>query len=135
MPEQPAPGERDLHLLLRRMEPELRSGEFVFSSTYAVPPGAEVFAWIREDEGVTLILDRLEADRLGLTYGFVAAQITLRVHSALEAVGLTSAVSTALGEAGISCNVIAGYFHDHLFVPVADGRRAVQVLRELAASG
>lgn len=117
------------------MEPELRSGEFVFSSTDAVPPGAEVFAWIREDEGVTLILDRLEADRLRLTYGFVAAQITLRVHSALEAVGLTSAVSTALGEAGISCNVIAGYFHDHLFVPVADGRRAVQVLRELAASG
>lgn len=117
------------------MEPELRSGEFVFSSTEAVPPSAEVFAWIREDEGVTLILDRLEADRLGLTYGFVAAQITLRVHSALDAVGLTSAVSTALGEAGISCNVIAGYFHDHLFVPVVDGRRAVQVLRELAASG
>jgi len=64
----------------------------------------------------------------------MAAWITLNVHSALEAVGLTAAFASALGKAGISCNVIAGYYHDHLFVGQADAERAMHVLRDLAAN-
>ncbi|ELT46117.1 N-acetyltransferase [Arthrobacter nitrophenolicus] len=79
------------------------------------------------------MLPRAEADRQGLSYDFVGAWITLQIHSDLEAVGLTAAVSRALSEARISCNVLAGFHHDHLLVPVADAPRALEVLAELAA--
>jgi hypothetical protein len=69
----------------------------------------------------------------GLEYHFTAAWITLRVHSALDAVGLTAAVSLALTDAGISCNVVAGFHHDHLFVPHTRAADAVRVLEALAA--
>ena len=87
-------------------------------------------------KGLTVVLPRDEADSLGLSYDFVGAWITLQVHSSLEAIGLTAAVSAALTEAKISCNVLAGFHHDHLLVPVADADRALEVLHELvAASG
>ena len=61
-------------------------------------------------------------------------QITLKVHSSLEAIGLTAAMSRALMEAGISANVVAAYYHDHIFVPAADAERAVEALRQLSAA-
>ena len=87
----------------------------------ALPNGAEPLASFREREGLTLVLERRQAERLGLPYEYVAAWITLTVHSSLAAVGLTAAFATALAEAGISCNVMAGYFHDHLFVARDEG--------------
>jgi hypothetical protein len=126
-------GERDLDRLLASMRPELSAGEFVFTTTDAVPDGAEPVVTVREPEGVTLVLDRDEADRLGLSYEYVAAMVTLRVHSALDAVGLTGAVAHELAGDGISCNVVAGYFHDHLFVPHERGEDAVALLEALAA--
>lgn len=96
------------------------------------PLEGDIEAAVREAEGLTVVLRRGEADRLGLSYDFVAAWITLQIHSALEAVGLTAAVSAALTHAGISCNVLAGFHHDHLLVPVADADRALNVLRLLA---
>jgi hypothetical protein len=90
------------------------------------------FATVVEAEGTTLVVTQEEADRLGLRYEFVAAMITLRVHSSLESVGLTATVSSALAEAGISCNVIAGYHHDHLFVPCDRGGEAMELLGTLS---
>jgi hypothetical protein len=75
---------------------------------------------------------RSDADAAGLPYDFVACWITLTVHSDLEAVGLTAAFATALGERGISCNVIAGLHHDHLLVPVERKDDALKALRRLA---
>ncbi len=88
----------------------------------------------RESEGTTIILPRRVADAHGLVYDFVAAWITLTVNSALDAVGLTAAFASALTNAGISCNVVAALHHDHIFVPVADGTRAVEVLNALSAT-
>jgi hypothetical protein len=96
-----------------------------------VPLGLAPFATVREDEGLTLVVHRDDADRAGLSYDFLAARITLLVHSDLAAVGLTAAVSTALTGAGISCNVLAGYHHDHLFVAEDDAERALSVLEDL----
>ncbi len=126
--------ESDLGSMLRCMKPELNFGEYVFCSVDAdsLPPTADPIGWFREPEGTTLILPRSQADALGLSYSFVSAWITLAVHSALEAVGLTAAVSQVLAEAGISCNVVAAYFHDHLFVPVREARRAVELLQNLS---
>ncbi len=128
-------GETALATLLRSMSPQLNDGDYVFCTLpdHLIPTGCEVIGSFREQEGLTVIVERLQAEQAGLAFDYVAAWITLNVHSALEAVGLTAAFASALGQAGISCNVIAGYYHDHLFVGRADAERAMQVLRQLAA--
>jgi predicted N-acetyltransferase YhbS len=129
--------EKDLPTLLAGMHPERREGEFVYVLwPHGKPLAGAIAAAVREAEGLTVVLPRAEADSLGLAYDFVAAWITLQVHSSLEAIGLTAAVGAALTDAKISCNVLAGFHHDHLLVPVADADRALEVLHELvAASG
>jgi uncharacterized protein len=121
-------GERDLQRLISAMAPDLRPGAWVFTTGGGVPVGCTPLVTVREDEGTTVVLEREEADRLGLPYEYVAAMITLRVHSALDAVGLTAFVAGRLAGAGMSCNVVAGYHHDHLFVPFDRGAEAVAVL-------
>ncbi|MXO63823.1 ACT domain-containing protein [Altererythrobacter oceanensis] len=87
----------------------------------------------REDEGVTAIVPSALADDLGIE-GPDFARITLMVHSDLEGVGLTAAVSGALAQAGIACNMVAAFHHDHAFVPAARGGDALTILTEVAAS-
>ena len=125
----------DLETLLREMRPVLRDVEYVYC--LATPDEADAHVAValgmfRENEGVTLILDRVYAKNAGLVYGSVMRCITLTVHSALEAVGLTAAVSTALTRHGISANVVAAYHHDHIFVPAEDAERALLALKEAA---
>jgi hypothetical protein len=117
---------------LGRLDPHLVPGRFVFVSLREVPPQVDPVAMVVEPEGRSLVLPVDVADSLGLGYDFVAAMITLQVHSALDDVGLTAAVSTALARAGIACNVIAGYHHDHLFVPHARAQEALAIVRGLA---
>ena len=93
-----------------------------------LPPEVDAHARITEDEGTTLVLDQQVADEHGLPYDAVFGWITLQVHSSLESVGLTAAVATALARVGISCNVIAGYYHDHLLVGIESVDEAVDVL-------
>ena len=125
--------ERDLAVLLSSMRPVRRPGTFVFATLTPdapVPPDAQ--ATISEEEGLTVVLPQPTADALGLAYDFVAAWITLQVHSALDAVGLTAAVSARLTEHGISCNVLAGHHHDHLLVPQERADDALVALRALS---
>ena len=125
--------ERDLTRLLRALRPVLNPGRFVFTTVAGpVPPGVQPVVTVTEPEGRTLILPQHEADAAGLGYDYVAGWITLRVNSALDAVGLTAAVAGELARAGLSCNVIADYHHDHLFVPHDRSAEAVTVLEALA---
>jgi hypothetical protein len=78
------------------------------------------------------VIEKSKADELGFTYNYVAAWITLNVHSALESVGLTAAFSTALTQHNISCNVIAGFYHDHIFVDAKDATKAIEVITNLS---
>jgi hypothetical protein len=126
--------ETDLQRLLAGIEPVLREAEYVYCAVEG-----DAGPWLslapigtfREAEGLTLILERSRADAAGLSYGPVLRLITLSVHSALEAVGLTAAVSAALTRDGISANVVAAFYHDHIFVPAPDAERALEALREL----
>jgi len=128
-------GETNLELLLKSMTPVLHEGEYVFCSFEVVPETVapeEIVLFLREAEGITLVVNRLTADQLKLDYSFVAAWITLTVHSSLEAVGLTAAFSNALAHEGISCNVVAGFYHDHLFVKYSEAHKAMAVLNKMS---
>ncbi|WP_326725635.1 MULTISPECIES: ACT domain-containing protein [unclassified Streptomyces] len=126
-------GEADLQKLLSSMSPELRPGRYVFSVAEAgIPPGVTPVVTVTEQEGLTLVVRLEDADEAGLAYDYVAGWITLRVHSALDAVGLTAAVAQELAAAGLSCNVVAGFHHDHLFVPYERAAEAVALLEDLA---
>ena len=134
-PLNPATGETDLGRLIKSMRPSLNEGEYVFISVADAGdiPVKSIVCMFRENEGVTLILEKQDAERLALKYTSSFAWITLTVHSSLEATGLTAAFSTALARASIGCNVVAAYYHDHIFVPFADASRAIDVLQELSA--
>jgi len=126
-------GEVDLQKLIKEMSPELHQGEYVycFADSREGALALDPLSYFLEKEGVTIILPKEKADSMNIPYATSCAWITLTVHSSLEAVGLTAAVSTALTEAGISCNVVAAFYHDHIFVPVKDTTRAMQALQKL----
>jgi uncharacterized protein len=127
-------GEKDLDKLLKTMKPTLNVGEYVFCTTQDLQQVniSEVILFFRENEGFTIILEKKVADRLQLGYTFIASWITLTVHSSLEAVGLTAAFSKALTDENISCNVVAGYFHDHIFVDIKDAQKSMTVLNRFS---
>lgn len=126
-------GETDLMTLLKELNPELNPGEYVYCTVNSLGDAVEINALFafQEKEGVTVILPKTRADENMLLYHVVCGWITLNVESSLEAVGLTAAVAKALTEAGISCNVVAAYHHDHIFVPFKDAERAMEVLQSL----
>ncbi|WP_244140316.1 ACT domain-containing protein (plasmid) [Pantoea agglomerans] len=126
-------GEKNLHELLQHASPEHNPGKYVFSTLQS--PSTELtessVVFIREAEGITLVLPKDIADQYGVGYEYVASWITLKIHSSLAAVGLTAAFSRALADRGISCNVVAGYYHDHIFVAYDDTIVAMEVLSSL----
>lgn len=127
-------GEKQLDILLKTMKPTLNDGDYVFCTIHDLT-GIEltdVILIFKEAEGYSIIIKKELADNLGLGYSFVAAWITLTVHSSLEAIGLTAAFSTALSKEGISCNVVAAFYHDHIFVNKHDAQKAMHILNEFS---
>jgi hypothetical protein len=129
-------GETDLAKLLASISPRLMDGEFVFctfaNARYGDHAELEPIGAFCEQQGLTLVIPLLQAVEHGLKCESVFKGITLGVHSSLNAVGLTAAFSAKLAECGISANVIAGYHHDHIFVPSAHAQRALDALNALA---
>tara|TARA_R110001592_G_scaffold363371_2_gene685888 strand:- start:22616 stop:22960 length:345 start_codon:yes stop_codon:yes gene_type:complete len=111
-------------------------GDYVFctfqDALYGDYLDLEPIVSIRESEGLTLVVPKNKADNKSLSYESVFKGITLSVHSSLDAVGLTAAFSSKLSEHGISANVIAGYYHDHIFVQKELADKAIEALNELA---
>jgi len=126
--------EHDLETLIRSMQPVLQPGQFVFATVPAQTDlnTLEPQMVFREAEGLTLILEQQKAKANGIDVLFPSRMITLNVHSALDAVGFMARVATALAADGISVNPVAGYYHDHLFVPDAMAERAMASLQRLA---
>lgn len=127
-------GERDLGRLLSGMEPALDPRDWGYALAPPGTPAPWAWAQVAEDEGLTLIAPLDQLDGRGWPVQGPFARITLTIHSSLDAVGLTAAVSTALARAGISANVVAGWHHDHIFLPTARAAEALDILRRLATS-
>lgn len=122
-----------LNELLRSMTPCLNEGVYRFATVEpnTTIPLSEIIATIQEQEGLSVVISEQTAQKYKLKAQFRAAWITLTVHSDLAAVGLTAAFATALGQANISCNVVAGNYHDHIFVPYEKAELAMQTLLAL----
>ncbi|MCP4343379.1 MAG: ACT domain-containing protein [Desulfobulbaceae bacterium] len=133
-------GESNLHILLGAMKPEMQVCEYVFCSAtesdFQQVYGAALGVF-REQEGLSIILGREEADRLQLEYTYVARMITLAVHSSLDAVGFLAMITARLAAHSISVNVVSAYYHDHLFVQADRADDALGILEDIAlqASG
>lgn len=128
-------GEMDLAVLLQQMEPVLATmpyGYGLLPVGTVVPGEVAVFAVMNEDEGVTVVARAEVLDRAGIPFDGLWARISLTVHSDLAAVGLTAAIAAALAGQGISANVVAGYFHDHVFVQWDSRSAAIAALQALA---
>ncbi|AIL73364.1 ACT domain-containing protein [Vibrio vulnificus] len=129
-------GITDLQHLLQSMSPQLVEGDYVFCTVDGPLKDylhLDPIATFREQEGLTLVLEAQQAEQAGLTTDSRFCLITLTVHSSLEAVGLTAAFASKLASYGISANVIAGYYHDHIFVPQGKAHEAMSALTELTA--
>ncbi|BBN82226.1 transporter [Pseudoalteromonas sp. A25] len=128
-------GETNLEVLLNAMQPELLDTEFVFitlaKGQYADAVHLSPKAMIMEHEGMTLVIPKQKADEFGHQYESIFQCITLKVHSSLDAVGLTAAFASKLAEHDISANVIAGYYHDHIFVQCAKAQQAMAALKSI----
>lgn len=128
-------GETELDRLLENLQPELLPDRYVFCSVPTLSAdkleALHPLAWFREAEGISLVLEESVARGNGLDYTSVFSCITLTVHSSLDAVGLTAAVSRQLAEAGIAANIIAATFHDHVFVPADAAEQAIKLLNIL----
>lgn len=120
-------GETDLLRLLAGLAPQLAPRPRAIRSQAAdasVP--VETIMLFREDEGVTTVVEVDESTDEALW-----AQITLRIHSSLEAVGMMAAIATALAARDIPCNAVSAYYHDHLFVPWSRRDDAIAALQAL----
>ena len=132
-------GETDLKTLISHMRPMLDPEPYVFCTfanrSFEDLAEYEPVGLFAETEGTTAILPVERARELGLAEAEWFRRITLTVHSSLEAVGLTAAIAAALADEGISANVVAAYFHDHVFVPAERAEDAMNALRALADGG
>ena len=129
-------GETNLKILLKTMQPKLNPGVYVFCSCKDLAGVSihDVLLIFKEDEGFTIIIKKEVADKSGFQYSFIASWITLTVNSSLDAVGLTAAFSKALSDSEISCNVVAAYYHDHIFVRKDHTEKAMQILNKFSVN-
>ena len=127
----------NLESMLATMSPKLNDERVAYLSSKDVHavlaklPPASIIGTFREEEAMTFIVELTAAENSGLEILFRGAWITLTVHSALAGVGLTAAFAKALGDQDISANVVAAYYHDHIFVSVEDAERAMTALQKL----
>ena len=96
-------GETNISKLIKGMTPILNKGDYVFCTIedFSMVDRKDTICEFKEKESTTIVIERIKADNLNLSYDYVASWITLRIHSSLEAIGLTAIFSTELANNGL----------------------------------
>ena len=117
----------------KSLKPKLNSGKYVFVQLKSISEidKDKIVYFLNEGETFSVILNEEYAKENNLLYDHITAWITLKINSSLDSVGLTSLFSKALADSKISCNVIAGHKHDHVFVNYDKRKLAINVLKKL----
>jgi len=129
-------GEKNLAVLLNNLSPSIGKEDWVFVTMpgqYGDFKHLNPLCVFSEKEGLSLIITKLMAMKNQIEYQGVYKAVTLEVHSSLESVGMTAAVTGRLAEKGISANVVAAFYHDHIFIPADKAEEAVEALEGLGA--
>lgn len=135
-----ASGETNLNSLIRSMQPVLQPGTFVFAQLPATA-SKDIFSRVqglnpkmlyREEEAWTIILPQQEARNARLEHIFPCRQITLNIHSSLDAVGFLAAITARLARLEIGVNPVSAFLHDHLFVPEGKENAVMEALQTMA---
>lgn len=133
-------GETDLATLLKGLSPVVIATDFwyclVTEAQLKMLSLDDIYGLFREAEGITVILNEPATGPAGLTEKVSKmegpfAAITCQVHSSLAAVGLTATIAKALTQHDISANVVAGFYHDHIFVATEHADKACRVMQQL----
>ena len=129
-------GLENIHQLLSEMAPVMGPEEYIFATipgaNYADLASLSPLASFLENEGLSLVIERSVAEKAQIPFDTLFMKISLQVHSSLDAAGLTAAISNALSEQGVSANIIAAFYHDHVFVPSARAQEALGILKSLS---
>ncbi len=127
--------ETNLDILVKNMQPVLKDETYVFHSSdisFSYAAKLKPIMLFREDEGLTIILNKKIAQQENINYVYESCVITLNVNSSLDAIGFLAKITAALANKNISVNPVSAYFHDHLFIPKDKASLAIKTLNELA---
>ncbi len=127
------PGQMDLSEVLHTLQVSCDEVRYGFASVTeaAISRSEQVLGTFREDEGLTVIATQEYFEREGIAHQGPFARLTIEVYTSLELVGLTALLAAELAEREIPANVIAAYFHDHIFVPYDVRAKALEAIMEL----
>ena len=117
---------------------------------------------MKEAEGRTFVIPKKIAENHGFEFEYPCRMITLQIHSSLSAVGeytlrqksifgqvciccshhfkhfrniftgFLATILKRLAENEISCNVVSGFYHDHLFVSDGEEVKVMNILQNLS---
>ena len=125
----------ELKDILGNLKPRILEGSFVFTTSndelVHLMKTFKPIATFREEEGITLVISKDEADKFNIKYDSLFRCISLGVHSSLNSYGLISSISSELTKKKISSNVFSGFYHDHIFVQADLVDTALQVINSL----
>mgnify|MGYP001570329292 FL=1 len=126
-------GQTNLSEVLKSMQVSCDNIEYGFASVKdkQVNFDEQVLGTFKENEGLTVIAQKEYLETNNIQYEGPYAKLTIEIHTSLELVGLTAVLAKKLAENQISANVVAGYFHDHIFVQYAVRQKAIEAINNL----
>jgi len=128
-------GQTNLSVVLKSLKISCDNTEYGFATVdnKTLPVDDEILGTFKEAEGLTIIAEKDFLQRKGMSFEGSYAKLTIDVYTSLELVGLTAVLASKLAENKIPANVVAGYFHDHIFVQYNLRKKAIEAIESLKA--
>jgi uncharacterized protein len=123
-------GQKNLAEVIKSLKASCDNIEYGFAAVQnnKISIDDQVFCTVKENEGFTIIADKKYFETNGIKYDCPFAKLTIETHTSLDLIGLTAVLSKKLADNNIPANIIAGYYHDHIFVPYELRQKAIDLI-------